>query len=225
MKPYAKVFCSALFFILCIPSIVFADDPSKDPFYTQGVSKDAPPINTVSEHIDPFSGILTLSHTDVHLPGNGGLDLNLMRTYNSMIWGRRDGTSFPGLVAQNERSPLGNGWSMHMGIVRNPAGTGSSNMFLPDNPVVEMPDGSSHTLYRDKNTGNFISKEFWVYKATDSGWQLTLTDGTVYTFEYGTGKAGYDMLGNPVVKVAQATKITNAAGTAAINIGYQYTNG
>jgi hypothetical protein len=37
--------------ILSLVAVVpgFADDPSKDPFYTQGVSKDAPPINTVTE--------------------------------------------------------------------------------------------------------------------------------------------------------------------------------
>jgi hypothetical protein len=182
MKSSARVVCNMLFLILCIPFFVFADDPPKDPFYTQGVSKDAPPINSVSEHIDPFSGILSLSHTDVHLPGNGGLDINLVRNYNSMIWGRMNVTS-PGLVALLDNSPLGVGWSMHMGMLRNPYGTGSSNRYFPDNPVFELPDGSRHVFYLDKNDGSqFISKEFWRYKKfTDYG-EVTLTDGTVYTF-------------------------------------------
>jgi len=224
MKKLARVAYCMVFFMFFIPSFLFAaDDPPKDPFYTQGVSKDAPPINTVSEHVDPFSGILTLSHTDVHLPGNGGLDINLIRTYNSMIWGRRDITS-PGLVALNEHSPLGIGWSMHMGIVRNPYGTGSSNRYLPNNPVVEMPDGSRHTFYRDKNDGTrFISKEFWVYKVGTSVAELTLTDGTVYTFGL---NAGYTINNGGVQEtIVQATKIQNAARTSTITITYYSTNG
>ena len=215
-------------------SVTYAADPARDPFYTEGIQKYAPPINTVHEQVDPFSGILTLSHTDLHLPGNGGLDVNLVRTYNSMIWGRRD-VSFPGLVAKNEKSPLGIGWTMHMGIVHNPMGAGSSNRYLPDNPVIEMPDGSKHTFYKDKNDSTrFISKEFWVYKlvsgSSSSGtWELTLTDGTIYTFEYGTANAGYnitDDFNNVIDKIGQVTRIRNAANTASINIGYyKYTNG
>lgn len=218
---------SALFALCFVwsSSALLAADPSRDPFYTALSSRSAPEMNTVSENVDPFSGILTLTHTDLHLPGNGGLDVNVMRTYNSMIWGRRD-TSFPGLIALNERSPVGIGWSMHMGIVRNPYGTGSSNRYLPDNPVVEMPDGSMHTLFKDKNDSTrFISRDFWLYKSVGTGkWELTLTDGTVYTFEYGTGNAGYYTMDS--VQIAQVTSIRNAAGTATINIDYyQHSNG
>jgi len=159
---------------------------------------------------------------------------SLIRTYNSMIWGRRD-ISSPGLIAKNERSPLGIGWTMHLGSVSNPFGTGSSNRFLPDNPVVIMPDGSRHVFYKDKNDSTrFISKEFWIYKLISGGsgsgtWELTLTDGTVYTFQYGTGAAGYNVVDdfNTIIdKVAQVTKIRNAANTASINISYYiHTNG
>ena len=110
-----------LAFFVCLSSLALAADPTRDIFYTEGNSLAAPEINTVSEHIDPFSGILTLAHTDLHLPSNGGLDLNLIRTYNSMIWGRRDNTSYPGLIAKNEKSPLGIGWTMNMGRVSKSA--------------------------------------------------------------------------------------------------------
>ena len=216
------------------PNSSFAADPLRDPFYTEGTSINAPPTSTVYEQIDPFSGILTLVHTDLHLPGNGGLDLNLIRTYNSMIWGRRD-VSFPGLVAKNEKSPLGIGWTMHMGIVHNPMGAGSSNRFLPDNPVVEMPDGSKHAFYKDRNDSTrFISRDFWVYKLVSGGsgsatWEMTLTDGTVYTFEYGTANAGYnvtDSFNSIIGKIGQVTKIRNAANTAVITIDYyKHANG
>ncbi len=231
MKTYKRIFCKwggAAFTVLILTflftsSLLFADDdPNKDPFYTAG---DMLPIGAITERVDPFSGYLTIVQRDIHLPGNGGLDVNIIRTYNSAIWGRRD-TSFPGLIALNERSPLGIGWSMHMGIVRNPYGTGSANRYLPDNPVVEMPDGSSHTLYRDINDSTrFISKEFWIYKEVGSGlWELTLTDGTVYTFVYnpfGVGThAGYNTLDG--VKVAQVTRIMDAGGRNSIWINYDY---
>lgn len=225
MRPSKAVLIAFLFIFFSMPSLLIAADPSEDPFYYAGSSlSQIPSANSVYEYVDPFSGYLTLVHTDIFLPGNGGLDLALMRRYNSAIWSRRD-TSFPGVVAANERSPLGIGWSMHMGIVRNPLGTGSGNQFLMNNPVVEMPDGSQHILYMNKNDQTtYISKDLWIYKAiTTSTWTLTLTDGTVYTFEC-DGNVGYTT--NDGVQVAQVTKIQNAAGTSTITISYEHdTNG
>jgi YD repeat-containing protein len=162
-----------------------------DPFYKQ---KGLSPVsllqrgNTffqVSESVDPFTGNLTLSHTDIRLPGNGGLDLLIQRTYNSRIWGRRD-VSNPGLVAINERSTVGLGWSLHFGRVRNPRGQGSANRFVPDNPIVEMPDGTQHVLYRDRtDTSRFITLERWRYRSLGGSplqYELLLSDGTTYTF-------------------------------------------
>ena len=208
-----------LFTFLISPTFLFAADPPEDPFYTEGrplVSVPAP--GTVDESVDPFSGNLTLVHTDIHLPGNGGLDLNIMRTYSSAIWGRRDVTG-PGLVAWNRNSTLGIGWRMHMGIVINPWGSGSDNRYLPDNPVVEMPDGSRHVLFQDKNDfTRFISKDYWIYKDLGDGtWELTLTDGTKYTFEW-NANAGYNDRSG--VNIAQATAIEHPNGNSRIDIYY-----
>lgn len=38
------------------------------------------------ESINPFSGNLILSYTDIVLPGNGGLDLKIQRIYNSKLF-------------------------------------------------------------------------------------------------------------------------------------------
>ena len=121
-----------------------------DPFYKQKGSdrvlaeRTQSPFQRVQESVDPFTGNLNLLHTDVILPGNGGLDLKIQRSYNGRIWGRKD-TSFPGLVAINERSVMGLGWSFH-----------STQM---------------------------ISREYWIYRQTGiSSFQLTLTDGTIYSF-------------------------------------------
>lgn len=112
-----KVLRIGILFTACfmsLPSMLLAADPSRDPFYTALSSRSAPEINTVSENVDPFSGILTLTHTDLHLPGNGGLDVNVMRTYNSMIWGRRDKNvneyNSSSFIALKRKSPLGIGW-------------------------------------------------------------------------------------------------------------------
>lgn len=139
------IICSWFF----LPSLVFAIDNALIDPLTQG--SDLSGSGTFTENVNPYSGNLTLVHTDIILPGNSGLDLKIMRVYNSAIWGIRN-TSFPGLVAINERSPVGIGWSMHMGIVYNPGGDGSNNPILPNNPVVEMPDGSKHVLYWKEST-------------------------------------------------------------------------
>ncbi|MGP1693676.1 MAG: hypothetical protein ACTS6O_14355, partial [Giesbergeria sp.] len=35
------------------------------------------------EDIDPFTGSLQHHYVDLHIPGNGGLDLKIIRSYNS----------------------------------------------------------------------------------------------------------------------------------------------
>ena len=192
MKRYGPTYWLAIAFAAAWANVAFAasSDPPNydDPFYSQKGSnpivgeRRLSPFQQVQESVDPFTGNVNLLHTDVILPGNGGLDLKIQRSYNSRIWGRRDGV--PTLVAASEASVMGIGWSFHFGRVRNPFGSGSGNRFVPDNPIVEMPDGSSHLLYRDKNNfSQLISREQWIYKQISNGvFQLTLTDGTVYTF-------------------------------------------
>jgi hypothetical protein len=42
------------------------------------------------ETIDYFTGNLTIAQEDLSLPGIAGLDLHIIRTYSSKIWGRSD---------------------------------------------------------------------------------------------------------------------------------------
>lgn len=87
----------SIIFLFLFSSIPLAlAEPMQDPFYTQGQETlNAPPIHSINENVDPLSGNLNISHTDAHLPGNGGLDLTLIRRYSSAIWGRQplDGES------------------------------------------------------------------------------------------------------------------------------------
>lgn len=207
-------------------------DPPRDPFYSAGVElDDGPAVNVPFERVDPFSGNLSIVQTDIKLPGNGGLDLEIMRFYDSSIWSRRD-VSLPAITAWNEKSPVGIGWSMHMGIVRNPFGKGSGIVtnYKSDNPVLELPDGSRKIFYRDKNDiSRFITSDHWVYKLDPSGsastWKIISPTGMIYTAHYGAN-AGY--VTNDSVQVAQIVQIENPSQTSAISINYnknQYYSG
>lgn len=215
--------------ILVFPSLLLADLP-RDPFlaeYKFLSESSLPDDGSVKEHVDPHSGYLTLTHTDVFLPGNSGLDVRLMRAYKSSIWGSRD-SIFSGLIAYDERSPLGIGWSMHMGIVRNPRGVTGQNPgsgLVPNNPVVEMPDGSVHSLYRIPGSSpiQYMSKEFWIFRPASGDsdkWELLLTDGTIYTFESRSHIVGYYTyanLGNNILDSGRLRWDDTVHGEGSIN--------
>lgn len=178
-----------------LPYFVHAKSPDSyydDPFYEQkGAEQGTNTFLQVSENIDPFTGNVNLLHTDVILPGNGGMDLKIMRSYNSRIWGNWIGTNpVEGgdptygrrLLAWKEWSVMGLGWSLHFGRVRNPEGkswsdwcTRNWNSTVCDayneGPVIEMPDGSLHPMYPHPNPNSnycsdhqWISKEYWIFR-------------------------------------------------------------
>jgi RHS repeat-associated protein len=55
-----KKFMIFLLLLLFSPSLLLADDPAKDPFYTEGHLINAPQEGSVYEYVDPFSGYLAL---------------------------------------------------------------------------------------------------------------------------------------------------------------------
>ena len=142
MKRYWPTYWLAIAFAAAWANVAFAasSDPPNydDPFYSQKGSnpivgeRRLSPFQQVQESVDPFTGNVNLLHTDVILPGNGGLDLKIQRSYNSRIWGRRDGV--PTLVAASEASVMGIGWSFHFGRVRNPFGSGSGKRAVKEAP-------------------------------------------------------------------------------------------
>src|SRR5438552_4774023 len=86
----------ALVILAGVAPQALAQSSNDDPFYGQkGTAqiieeRRIAPFQQVQESVDPFTGNLNLLHTDVFLPGNGGQDLRIQRSYNSRIWGRRD---------------------------------------------------------------------------------------------------------------------------------------
>jgi YD repeat-containing protein len=123
------------------------------------------------EQVDPLSGNLVVSATDLVLPGNAGLDLRVQRFYNSAI--------YPGYATGNldilEVSWAGLGWRLHFGRVINPYATESGET------QIELGDGSTHPLY---TTGAF--GEGWITRGMalyDRGTHtLKLPNGLRYVF-------------------------------------------
>jgi uncharacterized repeat protein (TIGR01451 family) len=113
-----------------------------------------------------------LEFTDLTLPGNAGFDLVLKRTYNSKIF--LDQT----FSTLDWDSWAGVGWSFHLGRV-------PVDMRPSETPrAVEMPDGSSHKLFANfvGNSGEYVTRDYWVYDPTVANPTLALPNGLVYTF-------------------------------------------
>ena len=108
-----------------------------------------------NEHIDPFGGTLQLSYLDLKIPGNGGMDINVYRTYTSrQNWA-------------GEENVAGVGWTMHMGRVvvtyanrLKICSQNTYNVSALNNPSLELPDGRRELLflYVDQTKAELITK-------------------------------------------------------------------
>ena len=130
------------------------------------------------EVIDPFTGNVTWTFTDVYLPGKGGFDLKLNRVRtNKVLWGLD--TSFP---CYQPYFHMGSGWKMHMGVVWEPPLNYDDQE--KGNPYIEMPDGSEHTIYEATSEYGYgyITKDFWKVEKITGGYTVRLKDGTKYYF-------------------------------------------
>lgn len=144
--------------VFCIPFIAIGEDEPADPGQITFRSQ----VSTMDfEEIDPYSGTLALTHKDVSLPGNGGLDLEVFRTYRS--------------DRKGEYTVLGYQWNTHFGRI-NPNGMHIS---------IELQDGTVSSAVNEIGSGfnhTFLTKDFWkvIMPATWPSQQkpiLQLTDG------------------------------------------------
>lgn len=156
-----------------------------------------------NEIIDTFSGSLSINHTDLVIPGNGGMDIRIQRSYSpNNVYLRPDNqpNRFNRLV---ETSPYGLGWSMHFGRLRltfngflNGRLTGICGNTTINNPVLEMPDGSQRQLFcndfpnRYSTSAEFITKDHWsvsLIRASSGaliGFEVINPEGIKYTMDY-----------------------------------------
>lgn len=169
-----------------------------------------------NEKIDPFTGSVQWHHVDLAIPGNGGFDLKLIRSYNSSLITPSDQIgSFNG-----GNRPYGVGWQMHLGkiIVKSDSKACSNTIVSTiDNPVLELPDGSSHVFSFTSNANaKVMTANRWKVECLNGETTLYAPDGTKYLM-------GKVVKSNPdprAVYTLYPTKITDKNGNYA-NITYE----
>jgi hypothetical protein len=209
LNRFNRLLAISLFIILLFPGFLFADelydapgfDPNRETF-----------TSMPNEHIDTFTGGLILTFEDMRLPGNGGLDLVIQRTYNSKNT-CNEWTEWPpgqwGCTRYDENTWLGYGWTLHFGRFFK-----SMNVNNPH--VVEMTDGSRHTAYQKINSSYHITRDYWLLDKNSNPPVLTLTNGTKIFY----GQSGPSHPDFTTHTVHYATKIQDVHGNE-INIYYK----
>lgn len=174
-------------------------------------------VSTGTDHVDPFSGSLQRSYLDLVLPGNGGMDINIQRSYSSNIWYSRGPKTystppFPSYLFP--RSPAGVGWTIHLGRILKADDPADDNDTVCDktidntlnNTVLELPDGSSHVFVVDdvgRRNADFVTTSNWFAKCNVGGSGLIVysPDGLIYTMNHFV---------NPFVSDGYTTKLQRA---------------
>jgi YD repeat-containing protein len=161
----------------CLAGSVLADgiDEPIPSFYQEpGISRTRDYVNQHgNERIDPYTGKLQWHFVDLFIPGNGGMDLKVQRSYNSQ------NEDLP------EMAPGGLGWTMHFGRVIRKATVGICDFNQPATraPVFELPDGSRRILYTALDGLSLISTDFWRGECSlvaPGGLNVFSPDGTRY---------------------------------------------
>jgi YD repeat-containing protein len=176
---------AAIFF-----NVALAQDVQPIPSFYQdpGLSPNRDYVNQqMNEHIDPFTGKLQLHYVDLFIPGNGGLDIKVQRSYNSIN------------ELLTEPTVLGVGWTMHFGRVLRNANIGicDTNQGAVNAPVLELPDGSRQILYLSLDNSYVLSTNRWrgVCAASGTGLTVTSPEGVVYQMTYQGQAAGTSGVG------------------------------
>lgn len=146
-------------FIICI-LVIFGHV-----VYAGTLPEEEPGINPYREYhsgtgdgvVDTYSGSLKVQHTDIIIPGNGGLDIQIQRSYD------RDSSSFGTGLGDNS-------WKLHFG--RLFGGTEIANQFcnspqvqdISSRPWLELPDGTIQQFAKAPAGENYlyISKQRWI---------------------------------------------------------------
>ena len=201
--------CAAMVVVLCGPG--FADERSglaatqsqqdetnaHDKFLGQISMSGA--ADAFHDHVDAFSGYLHINMVDLRLRARVGStsSFNTITPVTSGTGWRAPHSPKHNPGADPGDQLGGSGWQLHMGkLIR---GTGDYR----DPWTAVMPDGSTHLLYPSAGDSlPRISRERWALTQGAAGYDLTLTDGTVYTFG-----AGYqDYWNNTVYQCIQIHK-------------------
>ncbi|WNO10573.1 PQQ-binding-like beta-propeller repeat protein [Teredinibacter sp. KSP-S5-2] len=192
--------------IIALTSILFAGVSSnsyseeiRDYYAEPGLHPFKESLNqSFNEHIDPFSGTLQLKYTDIHIPGNGGMDISINRSYTSLQ------PSDINVAASDSLMNMGLGWTMHFGRIVAPKShidkvCNQSNHAetVRDNPSLELGDGAREQLvlsaFHLSTTNTLITKSNWKAQClvSDNGFEVTSPSGIKYTMDKFYGAAWY----------------------------------
>ncbi|HNG60094.1 MAG TPA: DUF6531 domain-containing protein, partial [Cellvibrionaceae bacterium] len=132
------------------------------------------------EHIDTYTGAIQLTNTDLHIPGNHGMDISIKRVYNSI-----QPRQFP------EPSPYGFGWTISYGRVIAPdqlsigkvCSQSQWSVTTKDNPSLEMSHGGRELLVLSRlfNDGSLITASNWRMICNGGEIKVLSPEGLTYT--------------------------------------------
>jgi len=167
----------------------------------------------VTENVDPFTGALQIHSTDVYLPGAGGFDLKVVRSFNST----RINPTNPADLSTS--SLAGMGWTVHFGRVLKNRNTficlnSDSGTAIGDNPVIELPDGSRQVLaFTPTGSPLMLTTQRWRAECIGAGTGLAVysPDGVRYDMTQQVQEVG----GASSVNAWYTTQITDRNGNTA----------
>lgn len=160
-----------------LPQQAVAQEVIPDFYKGPGLDPNRGYVNqSFNEHIDPFNGSLQLHYVDVYIPGNGGFDIKVQRSYNS--------ASVSETAPNGYYGSAGVGWSIHFGRVLfratvGPCGGAAVSNTLSD-PVLELPDGSTQILAASGGSPMYVTTQRWRADCTSNGLTVYAPDGTKY---------------------------------------------
>ncbi len=211
LRPLGQLLIAAM--LLGISLSAHAQEVIPDFYRDPGVYPNRSYVNqSLNEHIDPFTGALQHHYVDISLPGNGGFNLNVVRSYNSSSVDPVSPITFDFLA--------GSGWTIHFGRVLSK----NTSICSYGTPVLELPDGSRQLFtFTDNMTPLMLTTQRWRADCNTSVGTLGLTvyspDGTRYDMTHAATVGA-----SPQLSYAwYTTKITDRNGNyATINYASAY---
>ncbi|CAN7597987.1 hypothetical protein [Acidovorax sp. LjRoot194] len=203
------------FALIAAASAAQAQEVIPDFYKEPGIQPNRDAVNqSHHESIDPFTGSLQRHYVDIRIPGNGGLDLKVIRSYNS--------SNVDPASAGQPRTTAGWGWTIHFGrILKAREGFPCFNKnveTVAENPVLELPDGSRQLLtFTNQNSPMALTTQRWRADCNPGGDGLIVTspDGVEYQM---TQALGFSSTSSPVYEW-HTKKITDRNGNS-ITINY-----
>ena len=202
-----RIFRFLIVVTACFATLAFAGD-GPNHYEEPGLQPGREYINQhFAEHIDPLSGNLSLQYVDVFIPGNGGFDLKVVRSYNQR-------------KINEYYSPFGRGWDIHFGRIRNITLQTDCNTANPQSMLLELPDGSLQTLYKSNATPTRIPNTLSTDFITTQLWKAKCDPASGGVIVYSPDGSQYDMTirterSNPASGYWLVSKITDRNGNTA----------